>query len=173
MHFPGFLSRLLLCGLLSQRMAAGAIDESLMPPIRQAINDAVTAKHIPGGVLWIERGKSSVCEAFGSRMVDPRTEPMTKEVIFDAASLTKVMATAPSIMLLIQERKLKLDTLVSSLIPEFTGGVKDLVTVRHLLTHTSGTRSGIPKERIWSGYKEGVAAAATELLQSLPGAEYR
>jgi len=173
MRFTGFPLRLLLCGLLLNSAAMAAIDESLMPPIRQAINDAITKKDIPGGVLWIERGGASRWEAFGNRMVDPRTEPMTKDVIFDAASLTKVMATAPSIMLLIQDRKLKLDTLVSSLIPEFTGGGKELVTVRHLLTHTSGTRSGIPKERIWSGYKEGVAAAATELLQSAPGEEFR
>ena len=173
MHSPGFLCRLLLCGLLFHTKAAAAIDEALMPPVREAINAAVAKKEIPGAVLWIEQEKSSRWEAFGSRMTDPRTEPMTKDVIFDAASLTKVLATAPSIMILIQEEKLKLDTLVSTLIPEFTGGGKEKVTIRHLLTHMSGTRSGIPRERVWRGYNKGVAAAAAELLQSAPGEQFR
>ena len=144
-----------------------------MPPIREAINAAVKAHQIPGAVLWMERSGSSRWEAFGNRQIDPGIEPMKKDVIFDAASLTKVLATAPSIMILIQEGKLKLDTLVSSLIPEFTGGGKEAVTIRHLLTHTSGTRSGIPRDRVWSGYNQGVAAAAAELLQSAPGAAFR
>ena len=173
MHSPGFLCRLLLCGLLLHMKAVAAIDEALMPPIREAINTAVTKHEIPGAVLWMERSGSQRWEAFGSRMTDPRTEVMTKDVIFDAASLTKVLATAPSIMILIQEGKLKLDTLVNTFIPEFTGGGKETVTIRHLLTHTSGTRSGIPRERVWSGYNKGVAAAAAELLQSAPGEDFR
>ncbi len=173
MHSPGFLCRLFLCGLLFTIKATAAIDEALMPPIREAINAAVKAHEIPGAVLWMERSGSSRWEAFGHRMIEPGIEPMTKDVIFDAASLTKVLATAPSIMILIQEGKLKLETLVSSLIPEFTGGGKETVTIRHLLTHTSGTRSGIPRERVWSGYSQGVATAAAELLQTAPGAAFR
>ena len=173
MHFSGFLCRLLVCGLVFTMQAVAAINDALLPPIREAINAAVTKHEIPGAVFWIEQGNSSRSEAIGNRMTDPRKEAMTKDVIFDAASLTKVLATAPSIMILIQEGKLKPGTLVCSLIPEFTGGGKETVTIRHLLTHTSGTRSGIPREREWSGYKAGVAAAAAELLQSAPGERFR
>ncbi len=149
-------------------MAAASIDETLMPPIREAINEAVKGHQIPGAVLWMERG-NSVCEAFGNRMVDPRTEAMTKDTIFDAASLTKVLATAPSIMILIQEGKLKLETPVCSIIPEFTGGGKETVTIKHLLTHTSGTRSGIPREHLGNSYPEGIAAAVAEPLKNPVG----
>ncbi|HWB02075.1 MAG TPA: exo-beta-N-acetylmuramidase NamZ domain-containing protein [Verrucomicrobiales bacterium] len=171
MSIFGFLCRVLVCGLLFNSMAAAAIDESLMPPIRKAINEAVTAHQIPGAVLWMERGTAK-CEAFGNRMVDPRTEAMTKDTIFDAASLTKVMATAPSIMLLIQDGKLKLDAPVCSIIPEFTGGGKETVTIKHLLTHTSGTRSGIPRENLGSNYKECIAAAVAEPLRNPVGARF-
>ena len=169
MRIP-FLPWLALLFLL---LPARAVDEESMASIRSTMNGAVAAKTIPGGVLWMERGPGPVCEAFGNRMVDPRTEAMTKDTIFDAASLTKVLATAPGIMLCIQDGKLTLDTLVSKLIPEFTGGGKETVTVRHLLTHTSGTRSGIPRERVWSGYKEGLAAAVAEPLQSRVGERFR
>jgi len=157
--------------LLSSTRAA--VDEAAMVPIRSAMQAAITARSIPGGVLWMERGPGPVCEAYGNRMVDPRNEAMTKDTIFDAASLTKVLVTAPSIVLCIQDGRLTLDTPVHKLIPAFTGGGKEAVTVRHLLTHMSGTRSGIPRERVWNGYKGGVAAAAAEPLQTLPGERFR
>lgn len=168
-----FLRRLLPILLMMPGFLRAAVNEESMTAIRAAINAAVAAKSIPGGVFWMEHGPDRVSEAFGNRMVDPRTEAMTKDTIFDAASLTKVLATAPSIMLCIQDGKLTLDTLVCKLIPEFTGGGKETVTVRHLLTHTSGTRSGIPRERPYNGYLEGVTAAATEPLQTAPGQQFR
>ncbi len=157
--------------LLPARVRA-AFDEEKVTAIRAAMDAAITDRTIPGGVVWMERGKTSVCEAFGNRMIDPRTAPMKADTIFDSASLTKVLATAPSVMLLVQEGKFSLQTPVSTLIPDFTAGGKETVTVYQLLTHTSGTRSGIPRERVWSGYKEGVAAAAAEPLLNPPGAKF-
>ena len=171
MRFPT-LCRLLPLLLFLPGLLRAAVDEQSMTAIRVAMNAAVTAKTIPGGVLWMERGPGPVCEAFGNRMVDPRMEAMTKDTIFDAASLTKVLATAPSIMLCIQDGKLTLDTLVSKLIPEFTGGGKETITIRHLLTHTSGTLSGIPRERVFNSYKEGIAAAVAEPLQNKVGERF-
>ncbi len=172
MTFRGFLLRLLLGGLFLNRMAVAQIDETLMPPIREAINEAITQHKVPGAVLWIEHGGVSRCEAFGNRMIDPRTEAMTKDTIFDAASLTKVMATAPSIMLLIQEGKLKLDAPVCSVIPEYTGGGKETVTIKNLLTHTSGTPSGIPRENLGKTYADGIAAAVAVPLKNPVGARF-
>lgn len=169
---PPLLLSLLLFSLLPAPLRAAVTEEGLNP-VRAAMNAAVAAKTIPGGVVWLERGEGPVCEAFGNRMVDPRTEAMTKDTIFDAASLTKVLSTSPSIMLCIQDGKLTLDTLVSKVIPEFTGDGKERVTVRHLLTHTSGTRSSIPRERVWAGYQNGVAAAVAEPLLNRPGERFR
>ena len=65
---------------------------------------------------------------------------MTADTIFDAASLTKVIATAPAIALLIEQGKLGLDDRVEKWIPDFKKNGKGAVTIRHLLTHTSGLR---------------------------------
>jgi len=173
MTFPFLRCLLLPALLLFPLISRAGIDPAKLPPIREAINAAVKAKQIPGAVLWMESRGTAVCEAFGNRMVDPKVEAMTKEVIFDAASLTKVMATAPSILLLVQDGKLKLDTLVCTLVPEFTGGGKEKVTVQQLLTHTSGTQAGLPRDYPFNGYRGGVEAVAAQLLQSEPGARFR
>jgi uncharacterized protein YbbC (DUF1343 family)/CubicO group peptidase (beta-lactamase class C family) len=167
-----FFAALLFLSMLLPPAVRAAFDESMLAPIRTAMDTAIRERMIPGGVLLMERGNDSLCEAFGNRMIDPRAEPAKADTVFDAASLTKVLATAPSIMILVQEGRLSLQTPVQTLIPEFTGGGKETVTVYHLLTHTSGTRSGIPRERVWSGYKEGVLAAAGEALQNSPGSVF-
>ena len=166
-----FSAVILLLTFLSS-FARAAFEEEKLTAIRAAMDAAIKDRTIPGGVLWMERGRDSLCEAFGNRMIDPRTEPMKTDVIFDAASLTKVLATAPSVMILVQEGKLSLQTLVSTVVPEFTGGGKETVTVLQLLTHTSGTRSGIPREVPIASYKEGIAAAAAEPLFNPPGAKF-
>ncbi|MBB4635261.1 serine hydrolase [Longimicrobium terrae] len=61
---------------------------------------------------------------------------------YDLASLTKVVATTAAVMALVEDRKLDLDDPVRDYVPEFSGGAKDRVTIRHLLTHTAGLRAG-------------------------------
>jgi serine-type D-Ala-D-Ala carboxypeptidase len=65
-----------------------------------------------------------------------------ERTIYDIASLTKVVATTTAVMLLVDDGKIALDVPVSRYLPEFSGGDKDRVTVRHLLTHTSGLPAG-------------------------------
>jgi CubicO group peptidase (beta-lactamase class C family) len=65
-----------------------------------------------------------------------------ERTIYDIASLTKVVATTSAVMLLVQDGKLALDVPVKRYLPEFSGGAKDRVTIRHLLTHTSGLPAG-------------------------------
>jgi uncharacterized protein YbbC (DUF1343 family)/CubicO group peptidase (beta-lactamase class C family) len=148
-------------------------DDDRLALATKALDDAVAAKLVPGAVWWLERLGAVRSGHTGSRMIDPEVQPMRQDTIFDVASLTKVVATAPSIFLLIQEGKLSLDTRVGSLIPAFAGNGKDAVTIRHLLTHTSGTRSGIPRtETPWSGYAEGIQRAATEPLINPPDTKF-
>ena len=66
------------------------------------------------------------------------------DTFWDLASLTKVVATAPSLMLLVERGKVGLDTPVVRYIPEFNGPGTAAITVRHLLTHTSGLRGTLP-----------------------------
>src|SRR6266567_7038713 len=98
---------------------------------------------------------------------------MTEDTIFDAASLTKVVACTPAMMLLVERGKLKLDQPVSAYIPEFTGGGKEKVTVRHLMTHTSGLRPDIETKSDWHGQEAAIRKACEEKLQDLPGAVFR
>ena len=72
---------------------------------------------------------------------------MARETIFDLASLTKVMATVTGVMLLVDEGRLVLDDPVAKLIPHFGERDKDGVTLRHLLTHSSGLHP-------WRGFPE-------------------
>ena len=77
-------------------------------------------------------------KAIGNRALVPSPEPMTLDTIFDLASLTKVVATTTSVMMLIEQGKLRLDDRVATFIPGFERYGKADITIRHLLTHVSG-----------------------------------
>src|SRR5688572_31734320 len=75
---------------------------SKLSEIDATIERAIVEKRCPGGVLWIEDDGVAYHRAYGARSVESVCEIMTENTIFDAASLTKVMATAPAIMLLVE-----------------------------------------------------------------------
>lgn len=100
---------------------------------------AIDAKHIPGAIIHVShQGKVLFQEALGNKRVYPTTSPMTLDTIFDLASLTKVVATLPAILKLIEEGEIRLDDPVAFFLPKFAQHGKDTVNIRHLLTHTSG-----------------------------------
>jgi uncharacterized protein YbbC (DUF1343 family) len=150
-------------------LLAASFREEKLAAIDAAVQEAIAAKRLPGGVLLIEHGGERVIRAYGNRSVAPAVEAMTADTIFDAASITKVVATAPSIWLLIARGRLSLDQPVRSVLPEFADTE---VTLRHLLTHTSGLRPGLDREG-WSGYDAGVRRALAEQPQNRPGAIFR
>jgi uncharacterized protein YbbC (DUF1343 family) len=141
--------------------------------IDQAINTAIAEHKLPGGVLWMEHNGKAVHRAYGKRALVPRVERMTEDTIFDAASLTKVAATTPSIWILIERGRIAIDDPVSKFIPEFHGGWRDEVTIRHLLTHTSGLRPDLDLTETWSGYDEAIRRASQEMPQNRPGYVFR
>src|SRR5437867_10802932 len=108
----------------------------------KAITNAIAEKKLPGGVLWLERHGEVYRRAYGNRAIVPKTEAMTEDTIFDLASLTKVVATTPAIMLLIERGQVKLDEPLHSYLPEFKGGGREAVTNRQLITHTSDLPAG-------------------------------
>ncbi|MHB8521569.1 MAG: exo-beta-N-acetylmuramidase NamZ domain-containing protein [Limisphaerales bacterium] len=138
-----------------------------------AIARVIAEHHCPGGVLWLERGGAAYHRAYGQRALVPAEETMTEDTIFDAASLTKVIATTPAIMLLIERGQVKLDAPAQSYIPEFKGDGKETITIRQLMTHTSGLRPDLSLNPRWSGYDTAVRLACAERLQSTPGTEFR
>jgi CubicO group peptidase (beta-lactamase class C family) len=138
-----------------------------------AITEAITDHRCPGGVLWLERKGVSYHKAFGKRALVPAEEAMTEDTIVDAASVTKVCAGTPAIMLLIERGQVQLDAPVQRYIPEFTGDGKETVTVRQLLTHTSGLRGDIETKSDWTGQQTAVRKACEEKLQFMPGTAFR
>ena len=116
----------------AQERFAGS--EQLDAVMEQAIAD----EQIPGAVLLAgHRGKIIHRAAYGARALTPVREEMTLDTIFDAASLTKVIATATAVMQLFEQGKVRLNDRVTEYLPEFQGGDSP-ITVRHLLTHFSG-----------------------------------
>lgn len=138
-----------------------------------AVAEAISEHRCPGGVLWFEHRGSSYHKAFGNRQLLPEVEPMSEDTIFDAASLTKVVACTPAAMLLIERGQLKLDEPVRTYIPECKGGGKDTITVRHLMVHSSGLRGDIETKSDWKGRQTAIEKAREEKLLSAPGTAFR
>ena len=107
--------------------------------VAKSFDEAVADGVFPGAVVLVGKDDSVVYEqAFGSRSLLPNKTPMRLDTIFDLASLTKPLATAVAIMLLIRERKLRLDDQLTRVIPMYGVLGKSLTTFRHLLNHSAG-----------------------------------
>ena len=88
------------------------------------------------------------------------------------ASVTKVVATTTSVMLLVEEGRIRLTDRVASFIPGFERYGKGDITVRHLLTHVSGLRPDIDVSDVWLGYDTAIARAIEEVPTSPPGERF-
>lgn len=128
----------LTCGV-SQNLSPESLSESRISAIDQCVEQAIAERKVPGAVILAgHQGKVIFEKAYGNRSLEPRVEPMSLDTVFDVASLTKVVATAPSVMLLVQQGKLRLDDPAAKYLPSFAKGGKGNITIRHLLTHYSG-----------------------------------
>src|SRR5215470_13231542 len=148
-------------------------EEPIFSPVDALVQQEVTAQGITGAVLLIGHdGKVVHQKAFGLRATSPRAERMTLDTIFDLASLTKVVATAPSVMRLVQFGQIRLNDQVSHYIPEFAANGKQSITIRELLTHYSGLRGDLDLNVPWEGEQEGFRRAHEEKLERPPGVQF-
>lgn len=109
--------------------------------IEHGIADSVA----PGMAVYIARqGTVHVARGFGRLTYGEESPTVTKNTIFDLASLTKVTATLPVAMRMYEKNLLHLDKPISSYLPEFEGGLKDSAKIRHLFTHEAGLKPFIP-----------------------------
>ncbi len=107
--------------------------------IQGLVEEGIEEGNMPGCVICVGRhGKIAYLESFGQRKVPPGAEAMTTDTLFDMASITKPVATATSIMKLVEDGRLRLEDKVVSIFPEFAPNGKDLITVKHMLIHQSG-----------------------------------
>jgi uncharacterized protein YbbC (DUF1343 family)/CubicO group peptidase (beta-lactamase class C family) len=140
--------------------------------IDRVIEEAIAADQMPGAVAWIGRhGQILHRKAYGSRSLTPTRTPMAVDTIFDAASLTKVVATTSSIMRLVEQGKVRLNDKVTTYLPQFQRGKSD-ITVRMLLTHFSGLRPDVDLEPEWSGYETGIQKALIDKPIAAPGERF-
>lgn len=164
-----FLGSSLVAPAQSNVYAIGPFETAKLAEMDGAINEAIADAKCPGGVLWLEHKNYAHQKAYGKRAVVPAEEAMTEDTIFDAASLTKVVACTPAIMLLVERGQLRLEDPVAKYLPEFTGGDKAAVTIRQLITHVSGLRPDISLKPEWSGHAEAIKLACAEKLATKPG----
>ena len=109
--------------------------------VDRTIEKAIARGEIPGCVVQARMGEKLRYEAvFGAACLVPERHDAREETIYDLASLTKVMATTPAVLLLVADGKLRLDQPVAEVLPAFAEHGKSEITLRHLLTHSSGLR---------------------------------
>lgn len=159
-----------LCALAAQTLLAQApISYSASADLDRVIEEAIKEDRIPGAVALIgQPGKILHFKAYGYRALVPQKEEMTLDTIFDAASLTKVVATTSSIMKLFDEGRIRLNDKVTVYLPGFQGGKSD-ITIRQLLTHFSGLRPDLTLTPEWSGYETGISKALVDKPVAEPG----
>lgn len=154
--------------------AVPEIDSRRFARINQVAYQEIAAGHLPGAVILVgHQGRIVYRKAFGSRSLTPRPQPMTVDTVFDIASLTKVVATTTAIMQLADRKRLRLEEPVARYWPEFAARGKGGITLRQLLTHTSGLRADVNPRGRWSGYQEALAVIAEDRPVTPPGARFR
>ena len=151
-------------GMSSSRLAA----------IERVIERGIKAGGYPGASVVVGRNGAAVYEkGFGKLSWTESSTPVdAQHTIYDIASLSKVVGTTTAIMILFDEKKIGLDDPVVNYIPTFGGGDKDKVTIRQLLTHTSGLPAGRDIWRIAQTPLEARALVLNTPLEGRPGMQY-
>ena len=133
--------------------------------IDDIVEEGLRDKKLPGAVVLIGyQGRVVYRKAFGQRQLEPTTQAMTLDTLFDLASLTKPIATGTSIMQLIEAEKLGLDDPVAKHLPAFGNHGKEVITVRHLLTH----QGGLIADNSMKDYADGREQALERLMALEP-----
>lgn len=149
------------------------LDAARLAEIDRAILDNIAARKLPGAVFHLEREGAVYEKAYGRYTYEEGASLVTPDTVFDAASLSKVLSTAPSVLLLAQEGKLDLEAPLVRYFPECANGGKEAVTVRQLLTHSSGFPAGLPARPAWQGKGASLSLACTQTLTHAPGSFFR
>jgi uncharacterized protein YbbC (DUF1343 family) len=170
-----------LCLLIEPLLAEGALAKvppdsppvlrkDQLEPIAEVVEKAIQEGQIPGAVVLVGNpGQVLYRRAFGYRALVPDKQIMTEDTIFDVASLTKVVATTTAVMQLVERGKLGLEDPVATHWPAFRANGKKYITVRQLLTHTSGLRPDLSLKRRWYGNGTALKKIIAERPVAPPG----
>jgi len=135
------------------------------------LSSRIEAGDFPSAVYLIgENGKTIFADAIGDAVREPEIRAATFETIYDLASLTKPLVTGLLCARMIQSGELALDDTIAKYLPDFDRADKREITVRHLVTHTSGLPAWRPLYLLTNDSKENVLSAiAAELLEYKTG----
>jgi uncharacterized protein YbbC (DUF1343 family)/CubicO group peptidase (beta-lactamase class C family) len=165
----------LVMGLLvgNSAYSSQGLSPDQLSPIAKIAEKAIRARQIPGAVILIgNQDKIVYRQAFGHCAVWPKKRPMTPNTIFDLASLTKVIATTPAAVQLVEKGQLALEDPVAKYWPEFKSNGQEQITVRHLLTHYSGLSANLSLKPKWRGPEMALQKIAKEKPISPPGKNF-
>ena len=141
--------------------------------VDEAVRDAVAASEVPGAVLLVGRGDQVLHrKVLGWRATVPHPELMTADTIFDIASLTKVIATTPSVLRLWEMGKVDLNAPLGRYLKEFNAGAFHDVTVMRLLTHSAGMPDLPSREAMAKGFPQAARLQAKAGLAVAPGGTF-
>ncbi len=158
-------------GLPARPAASVGMSANRLETIDRIVRRGMTAGGYPGASVIVGRRGYSVFEKGYGRLGWTSGSPavVPDESIYDLASLTKVVGTATAAMILYDEGRLDLDGRVSKYVPAFSGGTRDEVTIRQLLTHTSGLPAGRDLRRLASSSWEARNVVMSTPLACRPG----
>ncbi len=177
-----FLICVYLCSSVDRSLAQGlpvaapqtvGMNAAKLAQIDALVEADIAAKKLPGAVVLVgHKGKIVFRKAYGNRSLVPSVEKMTVDTIFDVASLTKPIATATSIMILVEQGKLRLNDTIGKFIPDIDDENAKKVTIQQLLTHTSGYAPDFDLREKWIGRDGMLAALKKEKLKTAPGTKF-
>jgi CubicO group peptidase (beta-lactamase class C family) len=157
-------------GLPERVPSAVGMSAERLATIERVVQRGLTAGGYPGASVVVGRkGFSVFSRGFGSLDWSGRNRVSVQESIYDLASLTKVIGTTTAMMVLYDRGQIDLDAPVSRYLPDFSGGLKDQVTLRHLLTHRAGLPAGRELWRIAQTPAQARAAVLSSPIQCVPG----
>lgn len=123
------------------------MDSDRLARVYRFLDEATAQGRLPAAAILVaRRGVALPIRAFGRQYLTPDSPPARPDTIFLTASITKPV-TVTAVMLLVERGALLLDDPVASVIPEFAANGKEQVTIRHLMTHTSGLPDMLPEDR--------------------------
>ncbi len=141
------------------------VNQKRLADCDQIINDEIAKHAAPGAVLLVGNGGKTIYEkAYGNKALEPTTQPMTTDTIFDMASCSKSVGTATSVMILWDRKKLDVHDPVAKYLPEFAANGKEKLTIEQLLLH----HSGLIPDNPMSDYDHGVETAWKNILEEKP-----
>jgi uncharacterized protein YbbC (DUF1343 family)/CubicO group peptidase (beta-lactamase class C family) len=154
-------------------VAATAQPAAWTQAVDEAVRDSVAASEIPGAVLIVGQGDQILHrKVLGWRATVPHPELMTSDTIFDIASLTKVVATTPSVLRLWEMGKVDLNAPLGQYLKEFNTPAFQDVTIARLLTHSAGMPDLPSRDAMAKGFPEAARLQARAGLSVAPGTTF-